>query len=277
MQAHVVAIVSAAGMLAAACASADPEVASPASDGGELASPDAGSVLSGEDTGWKLRITPYLWVPAQNGDVAIRGNAASVDLSVGDTFDTVTDNFNFAATLRLEAERGRWTLLVDAMYLSIEAEDNSIAGDVVDIRQDQAVFEFGAAYALINQTHDSGMTFRLEPLAGVRLHHLELDIDTSMSGSFGGDQTWLDGFVGLRSRVGLTDRLSIIARGDVGAGGSDLTWNALGGVQFDMSDRFALLGGYRALDVDYSDGHGGDRFNYDVTLHGPFLAATFSF
>lgn len=231
---------------------------------------------------WSLRVTPYLWIPAQEGTVAIRGNSADVSLSVADTLDTVTDNFNFAASLNLELERGRWTILADAMYLSIEAENTPLPSGTANIRQDQGIFELGAAFAaLIHRTGDGvaddGISVRIEPLAGVRVHHLELEIDTSASGAFSGNQTWADAFAGVRGRVELSDRVALFARADVGVGGSDLTWNALAGVQFGVTDGIALIAGYRALDIDYSDGHGADRFRYDVTLHGPFLAATLSF
>ena len=227
--------------------------------------------------GCKLRVTPYVWIPAQQGDVSIRGNAAEVDLSIADTLDLVAENFNFAASLRLELERGPWTVLADAMYLSIEADDAALSNDSADIRQDQGIFELGLAYAALEQHRDEGLAFRIEPLAGVRVHHLELDIDSRMSGAFSGDQTWADAFAGVRGRMAVTDRLSLFARADIGVGGSDLTWNTLGGVKFDVSDCIGIVAGYRALYIDYSDGHGAERFRYDATLHGPFAALTISF
>jgi len=49
---------------------------------------DAPVLPEQSDHGWQLRVTPYLWVPAQKGDVAIKGFPDSVDLDLGDTFCT---------------------------------------------------------------------------------------------------------------------------------------------------------------------------------------------
>ena len=60
---------------------------------------------------------------------------------------------------------------------------------------------------------------------------------------------------------------------NVGAGGSDLAWSALGGVEFNYSTWGSVQLGYRALDVDYDT----SDFGYDMLLHGPFIAFTFRF
>jgi hypothetical protein len=35
--------------------------------------------------------------------------------------------------------------------------------------------------------------------------------------------------------------------------------------------------GYRALGVDYDDGNGDDRFEYDVTMSGPYVGMAYRF
>ena len=77
--------------------------------------------------------------------------------------------------------------------------------------------------------------------------------------------------------VGLTDGISLRLRGDIGAGGSDLTWSALAGIEFRLNQTASFEFGYRALDTDYATGSGPDRFEYDVLLHGPYVGLTLSF
>jgi opacity protein-like surface antigen len=228
--------------------------------------------------GWRLRLTPYLWIPAQKGDVAIKGFPASVDLDIGDTFDTLTDNFNFGLTLHAELQRGDLAFFGDAMYLSLETGDIPVSGTTATVRQDTGVFELGAAYRLFDVPRaDGSIGYVLEPLAGARAHYLSIEIDPAGQAARSGDEFWVDGFVGLRAVVGLTERVNLRLRGDIGAGESDLTWSALAGVEFRFAERASFEFGYRALDTDYSTGGGSDRFEYDVLLHGPYIGLTLNF
>jgi hypothetical protein len=45
------------------------------------------------------------------------------------------------------------------------------------------------------------------------------------------------------------------------------------GYQFSLfgEDNARVFAGYRALSQDYTDGSGNDKFEWDVTLHGPIL------
>ncbi|MBB2908659.1 hypothetical protein FHR76_005079 [Rhizobium sp. RAS22] len=55
--------------------------------------------------------------------------------------------------------------------------------------------------------------------------------------------------------------------------GSDLTWSALATVNYIVSDKFSVSGGYKVLGVDYDhDGH-----LFDARLSGPVLGLTYRF
>ncbi len=60
--------------------------------------------------------------------------------------------------------------------------------------------------------------------------------------------------------------------GDVGGFGvsSDLTWQAYGGLGFQLNDWFSAQAGYRYLLEDFDDG----SFVYDVALHGPLIGVS---
>ena len=62
---------------------------------------------------------------------------------------------------------------------------------------------------------------------------------------------------------------------------SDFTWHAGGlvGYRFDLfGEKDAkFIGGYRALSWDYEDGSGLNKFEWDVTLHGPILGLVIAF
>ena len=72
-------------------------------------------------------------------------------------------------------------------------------------------------------------------------------------------------------------------RGDVGGFdvGSEFSWQMIATYDFQLcvTDRYAIDGylGYRALSVDYSEGSGANRYEYDAVQHGPVIGATVRF
>lgn len=228
---------------------------------------------------WTLAITPYIWIPGQDGRVTVKNTTVDVDLSVADTFDTIVDDFNAGLCLHAEFSRERFTIFGDVMYLRLETQDVRTDAGLVDVQQAQGIFELGAAYAVIDRSVGTGkMRWKLEPLVGMRVHYFtgELNIE-GPDNDRDSDRTWVDGFVGLRTRFSFNDTIALVANGNIGAGESDFTWSALAAAEISFTPRASLMLGYRALDDDYSTGEGDDRFVYDVLLHGPFVAFTLRF
>jgi len=56
--------------------------------------------------GWTFDVAPYLWLPALDGDITVRGRTAPVDVSIGEFVETIFESFQFAAMGRVEARRG---------------------------------------------------------------------------------------------------------------------------------------------------------------------------
>lgn len=234
------------------------------------------------DDEWTLSFVTYLWVPAMNGTLTSRGRSADVDISVGDSFENLVDNFKFALTGHIEARKDRFAVFGDIMYLATEDDvDRRFLGDG-DIDVSQGFFEAGVAYAVVDKpvNDNAARRFRIEPLAGLRLYYLDMEVNfDALARNPGRDETWVDGFVGLRTTVDLAERLTAFARFDIGAGGSDLAWNAILGLDAHLGKhkRLSLVGGYRWFDVDYDDGSGNQKFEFDVLMHGPFLGLGFTF
>ena len=57
--------------------------------------------------------------------------------------------------------------------------------------------------------------------------------------------------------------------GDLGTFGSDLTWNAQGGLDLRLGQRWATGADYRWMDIDYDKGDGLDRRIYNMRYSGP--------
>jgi hypothetical protein len=99
---------------------------------------------------------------------------------------------------------------------------------------------------------------------------LEKQITDAVPDSAGGSASWVDPFVGMRARHFVSDRIYLAALADVGGFGvgSELSWNAGGGVGFQVLDKVALEIFYRYMSVDYDD-----DILFDVDMSGLFLGA----
>jgi hypothetical protein len=92
-----------------------------------------------------------------------------------------------------------------------------------------------------------------------------------------GSVDWTDPFVGARLRLAVAPGHQIFVRGDVGGFGvgSRSSWQAVAGYTFDFAVRdgvtFSGLIGYKALYVDYEQGEGRRRYEFDMLQHGPVV------
>lgn len=94
---------------------------------------------------------------------------------------------------------------------------------------------------------------------------------------------WVDPVIGGSIRHQLAPGQQLLFRGDIGGFGvgSEFSWNVLAAYSFEICTEdgvtYSGLVGYRALDVDYEQGSGRDRYEYDMLQHGPLSGLTISF
>ncbi len=227
---------------------------------------------------WKFVIAPYLWIPAQHGHVQSGIARANVDMTIGDTWNALWDNFQFAGCIHLEAVHDRWSIFGDVMYLHL---GNEVKNLPVTVDFKQGIFELGGSYAIYDgalpgAASDSTVRVRIEPLVGARLWY----IDTKITGPFqtrGPDDTWVDGFGGIRGELAFNETFSLSGRIDAGAGMSEFTWNALTMLNVNFNKNIALFAGWRWLSDDYHTGSGLNRFEFDMMLNGPFAGLRITF
>ncbi|SEB83702.1 hypothetical protein SAMN05443249_1275 [Beijerinckia sp. 28-YEA-48] len=242
-----------------------------ASDLPQAGAPRAPIVASGPS----FSITSYIWATAIDGKSATFPPLPAADINL--RFRDVLRELNGALMGSAEMRVDRWSFLVDGQFsqvtsggnlpgpffssLKVRSQTTTIQGSVL-----YRVYE-GAAVSL---DAGGGVRFwnlnnRLEILPG--LANLRIDHRES--------QTWADPIVGARLGIKLSGPWSLTLAGDVGgfSVGSRLSWQGLGSVNYAWSDNLTLKAGYRALHVDYRRG----GFSYDVTQHGPAVAATYRF
>lgn len=128
----------------------------------------------------------------------------------------------------------------------------------------------------------------VDAYAGARYTYLEIELDfngvfKNRVNSVNRDKSWVEPLVGARTIWDLSERWTVTLAGDIGGvvAGSDFAWDAFGlmGYRFSLfgEDNARVLAGYRALYQDYTDGSGRDKFQWDVTIHGPILGLLVQF
>jgi hypothetical protein len=86
----------------------------------------------------------------------------------------------------------------------------------------------------------------------------------------------VDPFVGLRARYQLTDRIYALAKSDIGGFGvgSELVWQAYGGVGYQINRHVASELGYKYFSLDYS---GSQSLEADMQMSGLVLSLLIRF
>jgi len=208
------------------------------------------------------------------GDMGVGGaEPVGVDLSFGD----ILSHMKFALMGTFDARHGRFVASGDMLFLKMSASDNIDIRDVdfVDVKLKTSTFitTMTAGYRAV----DKDRLF-LDLLAGGRINSMKTGLDlTGPQRSFSGSktETWIDPVIAVRFQAPIGQNWSVRTYGDIGGFGvgSHLTWQLLGGVEYQVSSRWSLSAGWRHLDIDYD--HKG--FVFDAAMDGPILGAIYKF
>ena len=217
-------------------------------------------------TDWEFITSIYLWGLGIDGTQGLGGRTFNVDVS----FSDIVSDLDFAYTGAFELRKGRWGVLADLQYSELSVSASSPRGRLnVNLGLQQFLGNFLINYRIVDT--DRAI---LDLYAGARLNWLDMNI----SGAAGlrgtsGSQTWADAIAGFRTRVALGGSWYFQANADIGAGDSDLTWQALGLFGYKLNDHWSLGAGYRAIGTDFGSG----GFLFDTISHGPILGAQVRF
>ena len=190
------------------------------------------------------------------------------------SFSELAHHLNLGFMGVFEARRERWIAFLDGFYAALGADKNP-PGPLftnVSIKLHQLMVQPAIGYTALQRSWGG-----LDALGGVRVWHVSADLTfvpvTGTPHTASGDQSWVDGYAGARLRFEPAARWHLSLLGDIGAGGSDLTWEAVGGAGYDVSRCCALTLGYRHLDVDYET----SEFVNDLYMTGPILGFSWRF
>lgn len=239
---------------------------------------------------WRYSLSLYAYVPSVDGASNLPAGSGGTPIHVnGGNF---LDHLNFPFMGSFGAHNGRWGVFTDFIYVKFDgsrsaSRDFSIgniglpANTTGDFSWDLTgkSWTLGAEYRLA-----SSPSLTLDVLAGARMLDIKSNVSWSISGSLGPiapdgrtgssaySTTLWDGIVGAKGRYGLdaAGKWALPFYVDVGAGDSNLTWQAAAGVSYAFSWG-ELTGMWRYLSYDLKSGSPLKEVNFS----GPMVGATF--
>ncbi len=219
---------------------------------------------------WNFSVTPYFWMAGLGGETA-----AGDDINM--PFKQVIENLSFAVMTSIAAEKGRFGVYSDFIYMNLEGSKTTSAKIVrrtFDAKLDATIQGFITTNALGYKIVDTPDT-AIAGFGGFRYLWLNTDLDFSL-GKFNASASdqgqVIDAVVGLRGETKLSDRWSVAYYGDIGTGQSDVTWQLFGAIGYEIKN-IDLFAGYRYIGWRFDDVAGLDSLD----TYGPVLGARFKF
>ncbi|MCO6412224.1 MAG: hypothetical protein J5I92_05720 [Thiogranum sp.] len=232
---------------------------------------------------WQYEITPYFLAAGLDGEVGVRGVTADIDVPFSDVWDSLDAGFMGLFT----AHKGPWFFGLEAVYFRLEDEGAktvtgpfgqvSVTG-ALDVTTSMSIYQGSVGYRLL----DNRPT--LDLIGALRYTKLEVDADVRIttvpavvfpggSSSEDGSDNWTDAVIGLHALLPVAKNWSLLGYADIGAGGSDLTYQFIAGANWEFSDGFKAKAGYRYMYWDYEN----DGVVWDIAASGPYLGLGISF
>jgi hypothetical protein len=224
---------------------------------------------------WSMNISPYIWGAGLEGSIASFPGAPAADVDV--SFNDLLKSLDMAGMVIAQLRYRRFAGYMDLIYTSVSANQDTPLGILFnDVELENEVFigTFGGAYRPIETDQAS-----LDLLVGLRVW--SVDTVLKLEGGALPDQkiehgeNWIDPVIGLHGHYQFDNGIfltNLIQVGGFGVG-SDLTWDAFGGIGYQFNDSVSAIAGYRHLEVDYE--HSG--FVFDVEMAGPVIGMTIRF
>ena len=254
---------------------------------------------------WTFRLTPYAWLPALTGKTTVRGRTTDIDASFIDVIKSTFDNGGTLAALMLDAEarNGPFSVFGDAIWdrvtlsphtLTSRTLEGGVTGTIgtsLNATSTTLILEGGAGYEFARSGPVS-----FDVIGGARYWYQRVELDLALFPTLdlggltlagnraiarSGTVDWVDAFVGARARWALAPGQEIVLRGDVGGGGSNVSWQAIAAYSYDFTIlngvTYSGVLGYKALYVDYEQGEGRTKYRFDVLQHGPVAGLNIRF
>lgn len=257
--------------------------------GAVLLWPAAAGAQSADD--WRFHAILYGYLPSIGGTTTFPQIGASDSATID--ADKILKNLKFAFMGTLDANKGRWGVTTDVMYVNVGdtksgTRDISIGGTQipagasasVDLDVKGWVWTVAGTYDVVPDPQ-----VRLQLLAGARLLSAKENLSWQLGGKVGpiplpGRQgsseakidNW-DAIVGMRGQLafGASREWFVPYYADVGTGNSDLTWQAIAGLGYAFKWGDVIVA-WRYLDYNMKSGEAIQSVNFN----GPAIGVAFN-
>jgi len=231
---------------------------------------------------WQVEFTPYLFASGLHGSTGTQQVTADINTAFGD----IVRNLDKGLMGTLEVRRDRWGIILDGLYFKLRDQGarswegpagiGSATGDL-DVTTTMQMYQLSAAYRLGGGVPTdlvvAGRTTRLD---------LDLNLVTTTGGllpgntrSLSASQSWWDPVVGVRVTLPFAEHWSAMLYGDIGGFGvgSDLTYQALAGINWQLFEHVSAKAGYRYIYQNYEN----NGFVWKMAAYGPYLGVGIRF
>lgn len=260
---------------------------------------------------WSYRFTSYTWLTGINGDQTVKGRTVDIDAS----FIDLAEHAKFPKDLfaiggYFEARKGPVSLFSDIFYSKVGVGGGSVRSRGMDSLGASVGASLGAKFEMVTAqlagayemakwgSANAGNYTALDLYGGTRIWWQQLDVDLSLTGTVNvgdltivngraiarsGDVSWIDPLIGLRLRHQIAPGKEFVLNADVGGfgAGSKISWQLAGTYNWDFAVTketvWSGVIGYKALYVDYTQGTGTSRYEFNVLQYGPVLGVTAKF
>jgi hypothetical protein len=189
-------------------------------------------------------------------------------------FSDAVSDLEAIFTFHYEGAKGNWGIIADYSFLNL-GPSAAIPGTpaVINVDMKNTIAEVAGLYRF-------GPNNPWQLLAGYRTYQLDVTISGLPSPPLPVsqvviDETINDFFFGGRYMGKISDKWSFLGRADIGAGDSDLVWNAVLAFDYRFTKLLSGFVGWKVLDYDVDQGSGANRFKYDMNHSGPLFALAF--
>jgi imidazolonepropionase-like amidohydrolase len=222
---------------------------------------------------WEIDGTLYFWLQGIHGNVDALGQSIGFRASPKD----LASYANFGLQGLVEARYKRLILANDVLWtpLTVSKSEGSVfplpPGFTATVKYTPVVLTHEVGYRLIDSAR-----ITVDGFTGVRHWHLgaALSITPSPDGSsHEGSSNWADPLAGARIQVPITSKLRATIWGDAGGwgAGSQMDYQMVGGLRYQLKPRWALDAAWRYLYDDYRQ----DQLHTRTAQSGLLLGVTY--